>query len=404
MFSQTSSMSQALAVTDIFVFPKQFAAGYTYICMSVIVEKAARRTMCGKLNIAMFIYARGRSDTNTLMECELGNFFEDIQNSGYVPVVFDAPSILKMEVALIPTMPDRPLSVMAFSFVNGRVHFDRDNQDSKTSYAAPTRSSASTAVFPTYQQFSQFSKNAMVGMKRLLGRSRLTQDGVSVRVKPRMAQNTQHNAAQEIQFFMSGDPNMPTHWLTMIRISLSDTFTTTQSASQQVDASVTVYQTCDRRSCLGCVTGALQGMCYAAQQCSIVNCIGTVVNQIRPLCNLGLSLASTTNEMLALTLGAWMIFTDSYSSILKMSLQKEAQDKLAIEWVDDAFFGYVCSAKDKGGQVAALLTSAIGAGLISKQRSIDMNGDRTTLIDSRSSAKNTIILNGVNSFLYQVHF
>jgi hypothetical protein len=414
MFSQTSSRiagiavnTKSLTVTDMFVFPKQSPVGTTFIAMSVIVDRgdtdatvSHRMTVCGSLNIDMFIYGHGLSGMTVLSVCNLGNFFDDISNSGYVPVVYQSPDIASMDVALIPTMPGNSVFVMTFSMGGQTVNFDGDNRNTKTEYKAAS-GSAQGSIFPMYQKFSRFAKSAMGSVRTLVGSSvRLTQEGVAATVKPRMAQNT-NSGSGEVKFFMSGDPNMPTHWLTMVRILLSETFTATKSASEQVNTTITLLQTCDRRSCLGCRTVRLQGMCYAAQQCSVVNCIGTVVNQIRPLCNLGLSLQSSTNEMISLTLGAWMIFTESYSSILGMSL-KGAGNKISIEWVDDAFFGYVCSAKDKGGQVAALLTSAIGAGLISKERSVDMNGDRSTLIDSRASARNTIVLNGVNAFLYQV--
>ena len=50
-------------------------------------------------------------------------------------------------------------------------------------------------------------------------------------------------------------------------------------APQEVETKVVTYHRCDRRSCLGCGTLRLQALCYAAQQCSVVSCIGTVVNQ-----------------------------------------------------------------------------------------------------------------------------
>jgi hypothetical protein len=413
MFSQTSSningvdrSDKPLAVAAMFVFPKQLSAGNTYIAMSIIMDMGNagvntdhRITVCGSLNIASFTYSRG-TNGKSLSVCELGNFFEKMRDNGYVPVVYQALSDSDVHVAMVPAAPEQSVSVLLFTMGQEKVHFDSSSPASRRDYPAAS-GGAGGSVFPTYQQFSEFSKNAMTGMRSLVGRSGVTQDGVAVLVKPRMAQNTNsYSTSNEVKFFMSGDPNMPTHWLTMVRILLSDTFTVTQSASETVEVSISVLQTCDRRSCLGCAA-RLQGLCYAAQQCSVVNCIGTVVNQIKPLCNVGLSLQSSTNELIALTLGAWTVFTESYSSILKISLI-ETENTLKVEWVDDVFFGFVCSAKDKGGQVAALLTSAIGAAVITRERTIDIDGDRNTLIDTRASARNTIILNGVNAFLYQV--
>lgn len=48
-----------------------------------------------------------------------------------------------------------------------------------------------------------------------------------------------------------------------------------------------LLQSCDLHSCSGCPPGALQNLCYAAQRCTIEKCVGTVVNQRKPLCNMG---------------------------------------------------------------------------------------------------------------------
>jgi hypothetical protein len=114
--------------------------------------------------------------------------------------------------------------------------------------------------------------------------------------------------------------------------------------SQQVQTTVISYQTCHRKSCLGCGTLKLQALCYAAQQCAVVSCIGTVVNQNRPLCNLGLVLKSYTESTLSMVLGAWLIFTETYTAILDSALLGPSS-RTDIEWVDDAFFGYICTAK-----------------------------------------------------------
>lgn len=50
--------------------------------------------------------------------------------------------------------------------------------------------------------------------------------------------------------------------------------------SLPVVTTVVTYHSCDRTSCLGCGTLKLQALCYAAQQCSVVQCVGTVVNQV----------------------------------------------------------------------------------------------------------------------------
>jgi hypothetical protein len=101
-----------------------------------------------------------------------------------------------------------------------------------------------------------------------------------------MAQNTLNGFnfradTKSMNYFMTGDPNSLNHWLTRVSIGLNkESFVAEQSPSQQVGVSLTVYETCDRRSCMGCSTPRLTALCYALQQCSITRCIGTVVNQV----------------------------------------------------------------------------------------------------------------------------
>ena len=123
-------------------------------------------------------------------------------------------------------------------------------------------------------------------------------------------------------------------------------------------------------------------MCYAAQQCSVVQCVGTVVNQNRPLCNVGLVIKSYMEGVLAMTLGAWLVFTESYTGLLDAALLGPSQST-NIEWVDDAFFGYVCTAKDMMGQATSILTSTIGSGIVSGHRATLMASARSSQVRPR---------------------
>lgn len=137
-------------------------------------------------------------------------------------------------------------------------------------------------------------------------------------------------------------------------------------ASHLATVNISVLHSCDRNSCLGCKNPKLQTLCYAAQQCSIARCIGTVVNQKYFLCDVGLALQSMADQGVSYMLGAWIVFTETYTDVLKISLdpKRGVREGMDVGWVDDAFFGYVCSAKDMYGQFAGTLTAAVGAGLI----------------------------------------
>jgi hypothetical protein len=113
-----------------------------------------------------------------------------------------------------------------------------------------------------------------------------------------------------------------------------------------VNVWIEVKHYCNSVSCLGCRTLLLQNLCNAAQSCAIVKCIGTVVNQNRPLCNIGLALQNAAQQAFSLIVASWLILTNTYTKILRVSLSNVEQ--VDVEWLDDAFFGYVCTAKDLG--------------------------------------------------------
>jgi hypothetical protein len=400
-----------LAIIDMFVFPQQVDSQRVYIVLSTIndmgvqseMTETHRGAVCGVLDVKMMVDTRNVVPA-TLQECsDMEDFFTLGVDSGYVPVVFSPTlEVSSVVVAQVPTMQGTPLKLMTFSFNGNIVQCSR--ADTKTIMPENT---VIQNTFPAFQQFSTFGKQSLLKIRQLVpDHVTMTSEGIMTKIKPRMSQNTRNvldltETSRGMEYFMSGDPNTPAYWLVMVRVSLNDqSFVASKSSSQLVDVKLTVYQTCDRRSCMGCVNPRLMAMCYSMHQCMVVNCIGTTVNQMRPLCNLGLVLQSNSNEMISLALGAWLAFAESYATILRLSLT--GTKKVSVEYVDDAFFGFVCSAKDYGGQISALLTSAIGAGLISRSRMIDPNNEKSSLVDTRVSARTTIILNGVNSFLFQL--
>jgi hypothetical protein len=119
-------------------------------------------------------------------------------------------------------------------------------------------------------------------------------------------------------------------------------------SSQTVNIVINIEHSCDSISCLGCRTLLLQNLCNAAQSCAIVKCIGTVVNQNRPLCNLGLAMQTVAEQAFTMLMKAWLVLADTYSQILRLSVQDQDTMSAKIEWIDDAFFGYICNAKDLG--------------------------------------------------------
>jgi hypothetical protein len=101
-------------------------------------------------------------------------------------------------------------------------------------------------------------------------------------------------------------------------------------------------------------------------------------------------------------LGLWMIFAESYSAVLQLSLDATTRNKnLELDFVDDSFMGVMCTAKNALGQSVSIFTSAVGRKLIANHRETSMeNGGRA--IDTSQSAKDGMILAGFNTFFYQL--
>ena len=227
----------------------------------------------------------------------------------------------------------------------------------KTCFTTPD-SFSTNANFPLRDSWSDVQRSMFLGVQQQA--LQRTREGATVVARRIVAQNSLSqyvaNSQAKLVLFATGDPGASTHWLKQIRIAVhvddaSEKKQMSVSAqsrhSIQAQTTVVTYHSCDRRSCLGCGTLRLQALCYAAQQCAVVSCIGTVVNQNRPLCNIGLVLKSYAESSLSMILGAWLVFTETYTDVLDAALLGPSRNS-RIEWVDDAFFGYICSAKVRG--------------------------------------------------------
>lgn len=180
----------------------------------------------------------------------------------------------------------------------------------QTKYCFTTPDSFTTgANFPIRSSWTDFQREMFLGYSggtppRTNG---MTQEGTTVPAAKITAQNSlssmdlgvdllSSGASLRMQLFATGDPGANTHWLKQIRIAVHEdaaedgsnkrrSVSAQSRHSQETVTTVVTYHSCDRKSCLGCGTLRLQALCYAAQQCSVVNCIGTVVNQVhhRPI-------------------------------------------------------------------------------------------------------------------------
>lgn len=103
---------------------------------------------------------------------------------------------------------------------------------------------------------------------------------------PNVAQVSQYASYSGglLRLYLVNPPSSLKHWLVEVRMSAEGAKTYSSSSIEQ---SYTMVQQCNTQSCNGCPSLDLMRLCYAAQQCTLVRCIGTLTNQNRPLCGLG---------------------------------------------------------------------------------------------------------------------
>jgi hypothetical protein len=149
----------------------------------------------------------------------------------------------------------------------------------------------------------------------------------------------------------------------------------------------------------------VQRLCYGAQQCTLARCIGTLTNQNRPLCGIGKTAEALFTTQIAMIHGAYMVVVETVSTIIGFSLQKyEKDDKIVImRWMDDAFFSYMCSAKDAIASFVSILTSVINFVVQSVSQKpvtyLEMGAQR---VDSNFQAMFTLIITSFNNLLSQM--
>lgn len=233
--------------------------------------------------------------------CNLNSFFEILRSSGYNPVVLHRDnSLLRADIALVPSTKGVDMCILKLEWSDLST---LSSTQAKYCFTTPD-SFTSAANFPLRNSWTDIQKNLFLGsgsVQGSTGGSAMTQERVVVPANRITSQNsissvdlqadsTVSGGNIRVQMFATGDPGASTHWLKQIRIAVhSDGSGKPRSVSAQsrhsVESvtSVVTLHACDRRSCLGCGTLRLQALCYAAQQCSVVQCVGTVVNQVRLL-------------------------------------------------------------------------------------------------------------------------
>jgi hypothetical protein len=193
--------------------------------------------------------------------------------------------------------------------------------------------------------------------------------------------------------------NDASHWLRILSMELSDTKAmAVTKASIPATVTTTNVQACSLNSCIGCTRLAVQRLCFAAQQCQIARCIGSQVNQIRPLCAVGGITESTYFAMLSTIQGIWSIIASTLVTIIQTSGGLDPPK--SIDWPDQVFYGLVCSLKDIVASQVSVLTSTVN-GII--QSSVPVaSAILGEPVDNKFLAMFTLTMTSITNFLFQL--
>jgi len=193
--------------------------------------------------------------------------------------------------------------------------------------------------------------------------------------------------------------NEASHWLTMLFVTISGPFASGMIGnSMPVTIQYTLQQSCSLDSCTGCVQLSVQRLCFAAQQCQVARCVGSQVNQLRPLCAIGGIVEAQFFALLAGLHGVWSMISSTLVFIIDAAGGINPPKNVA--WPDQAFYGLVCSLKDSYASMVSVFTSAINGVVQSSMPSTMLAHGET--VDNRFLATFTLTMTAVTNFLYQL--
>lgn len=193
--------------------------------------------------------------------------------------------------------------------------------------------------------------------------------------------------------------NSPHNWLSMLSVSTQNNYASAMVGnSMSVRMQYSVQQSCSLDSCIGCTRLAVQRLCFAAQQCQVARCVGSQVNQLRPLCAIGGAVEAQMFTVLAGLQGIWRMLSSTLTVIIDAT--GGINPPSTINWPDQNFYGLVCSQKDVFASMVSILTGSI-SGIVQASMPIQAMASGET-VDNRFLATFSLTMMAITNFLYQM--
>jgi len=244
-------------------------------------------------------------------------------------------------------------------------------------------------------QICQYSVNTLK-LSNCVQYQGFNQQSIPVKTKGMQSRVSQYTSMDYSVFIAS---NQASNWLTMIFVSVqSDYASAMVKNSMTVDVTYTLEQSCSLTSCIGCTQLSVQRLCYAAQQCQVARCVGSQVNQLRPLCAMGGAVEAQFVTFIAAMNGMWSMISSTLTNIIETTGGIIAPKN--ITWPDQAFYGVICSQKDVTASLVSILTSAVN-GIVQASMPVTIldNGDT---VDNRFLATFSLTMMAITEFIFQL--
>lgn len=218
-----------------------------------------------------------------------------------------------------------------------------------------------------------------------------------------------YDDGQRIDVLSSGTNRDHRGWVFSIRIDLPPTDSPSASyhASTRREEVVNVRIACSIDNCIGCVvkgqsasTAALQTKCFAAAQCGVARCAGSMVNMRKPLCNIAKVSARSIDMYRVAAHSTWIVLVRNI--IMIVELTKSRREQYEIDFIDDVFMSSVCNVKDAITEGVATMTSIVGGiGYIQDVLLPESNGQYSQ-VDSRYHSRTIMITTALTGCLTNV--
>ncbi len=177
----------------------------------------------------------------------------------------------------------------------------------------------------------------------------------------------------------------------------------------RAESNFTIMQNCSILDCAACVYSEnevsnklfeLQNLCYAAQQCGVERCAGTLVNMRKPLCNLGNVLVGELHGVRVLLQGMWGAVADNIGMVVELTHARRNEYRL--KWPENLVRKQACTAKDTIVSTAASITSIFGSFSHLMQDVSVHHGPVGANVDSRVHARYIMVLTAFTNLISSV--